>query len=293
MTLTEHRLTIGDGRTVSFTRQGSEAGLAVFYLHGIPGSRHEPRLPAHLARQLQVIAPGRPGVGDSDPANDYSLADHARDILAIADHLQIRHFSLFGFSGGGVFALAAAPLLGERLQKLVISGTPALALLDDPFAEAGELTANSWRQAHDNVDILAEQLQALTGDPETLEQALLESLATPDQRLLRQPSIGAHYRDTLRTALARGTAQAARAIARDTALVVKGRGVTPDAIQIPVRVYHGLEDGLVTHRHAEALARALPRGELILEPGAGHYAGIYGEASEMLWNDLVSSQDLP
>lgn len=283
MTLTEHQLTTADGRTVGFTQQGSATGFPVFYLHGIPGSRHEPRLPDELAEQVRVVAPDRPGVGASDPAPDYSLTDHAGDLLAIADHLEISRFALFGFSGGGVYALAVAPLLRERLARMVISGTPTLALLDDPFAHAGELTASSWRQARDNPESLARELQALTINPETLEQALLDSLTPPDRELFRQPDLAAHYRQNLRTALARGTEEAARAIARDTALLVMGRGVEPETIPVPVQVHHGTEDGLVAPRHAIALTRALPQGNLILEPGAGHYAGVYGSPAEALW----------
>lgn len=67
------------------------------------------------------------GSGFSDrPAEfAYTIEDHARTVAALADALSLSSLNLFGHSMGGAVAIAAAGLLGARVEHLVL-GEPNL-----------------------------------------------------------------------------------------------------------------------------------------------------------------------
>lgn len=72
--------------------------------------------------------------------------------------------------------MAAAHDLGERVTGLTIAATPAVPLMDNPFAYASELTANAWRAALESTEDLALELEALTGSTDALAGALLDAV---------------------------------------------------------------------------------------------------------------------
>lgn len=281
--MSDAQLTLPDGRRLGYSILGNSRAPAVFYLHGIPGSRREPQLPQSLAQHLCLIAPDRPGYGDSSPCSDYSFEQCARDLAVLADALEIDRFGLFGFSAGGVFALACARALGQRVTRLVLAGTPANALMEDPVAQAGELTGSVWRQAQRNPRELAENLRALTGSSKVLNDAMLGALGDSDLALLAAPAIARHYQRSLAHAVVGGERVAAAAMAREIALLVSDWGFDPGQVTQPVALFHGARDKLLTVRHAQALVQTLARAELTLDPHAGHYACLYGVQAASLW----------
>lgn len=170
-----YHLTLADGRKLSYTDTGTGENGTWIHCHGIPGSRYElAHITADLnASGLRVIVPDRPGYGDSTPHPDYGFLQHTNDVRQLADHLGLDRFSVSGFSGGGVFAMATANDLEERIERLTIAATPAVPLMKNPYAYASELTGNAWKAALDNPDKLAMDLQALTESAEILSEALM------------------------------------------------------------------------------------------------------------------------
>jgi pimeloyl-ACP methyl ester carboxylesterase len=105
-------LTLPDGRILAYNIYGATVEATklppVFYFHGFPTSRvecsllHEPALELGLC----MIAIDRPGMGKSTMQENRTLRDWPKDVLALADHLQIDQFGAMGISGGGPFVLA-------------------------------------------------------------------------------------------------------------------------------------------------------------------------------------------
>ncbi|MFZ1024485.1 MAG: alpha/beta fold hydrolase, partial [Thermoplasmata archaeon] len=62
-------------------------------------------------RGLRLIGYDRPGYGSSAPMRGRRVADAALDVLAIANHLNLDRFAIWGHSGGGPHALACAAIL--------------------------------------------------------------------------------------------------------------------------------------------------------------------------------------
>ena len=73
-----------------------------------------------------MLAPDRPGVGDSSPwapGRGSTVAEYAHELRAFADALELPIFSVLGYSGGGPYALAAAHALPDRIAAAaVVSG---------------------------------------------------------------------------------------------------------------------------------------------------------------------------
>ncbi|GHE21400.1 alpha/beta fold hydrolase [Halomonas urumqiensis] len=261
------------GRSLGYVDTGPRDGPVWFHCHGIPGSSKERLLATAAGGSLRVrlIAIDRPGYGESAPMPRYSLADHADDVLAVAEHLQIDHFSLLGFSGGGVFAMATAQALASRVERLALVGTPCVPLLDDPFSHAGALTAEVWHAALEDPEALATRLATLTGDSDVLSAALMDSLGDREQRCLHTPGIDAAFTDNLVAAIRQGAMVAAESIIRDTRLMIQAWPFDPGGIAPPVEAFYGDSDELVHLAHGRALEAGIKGCSLTVLPRSGHY----------------------
>jgi pimeloyl-ACP methyl ester carboxylesterase len=86
--LDDTAIQLASGRRLAFTTWGEPAGGVVFYLHGTGHSRlFCPDPEATVRAGALLIAVDRPGVGGSDPHRGHTLADGARDLVELADHL--------------------------------------------------------------------------------------------------------------------------------------------------------------------------------------------------------------
>ncbi|KAK6534415.1 hypothetical protein TWF281_005740 [Arthrobotrys megalospora] len=119
-------LLLSNGRTLTYRTYGPPNGTPLFYLHGSPSSSLEAAalIPHLSSRNVRIIAPNRPGFGQSSQQPNRTLTDHAQDVLAIADSLNIQKFRVIGLSGGGPYSLACAHAIPpERLAGVgVIAG---------------------------------------------------------------------------------------------------------------------------------------------------------------------------
>lgn len=118
---TENYLTLPDGRKLCYAEYGDPNGIPIFVFHGNPNSRllwgilpGSPFLP-----NVRLIAPDRYGYGRTDYVDGVTTVENwPNDIVALADHLGIEKFAVFGPSGGGPFALSCAWKIPERLTAV-------------------------------------------------------------------------------------------------------------------------------------------------------------------------------
>ncbi|PPI84203.1 hypothetical protein KEHDKFFH_09735 [Marinobacter maroccanus] len=265
-------LRLPDGRNLSFSDIGTGENGTWIHCHGIPGSRNEL---LHLENTLidsgvRVIVADRPGYGQSTPCPGYGFSHHSDDLRQLADHLQLEKFGISGFSGGGVFAMAAAHDLGNRIEQLVIAATPAVPLMENPYAYASELTASTWRAALVDRQTLAKELEALTGSVDELSQALIGAAGDQEEHYLSSNSVRPGFMQSLCAALEQGSITAADALARDSFLIAYSWPFAPEDIQLPVRVIHGSGDRLVHTDHQITLCGNLPDSSSEIISGA-HY----------------------
>lgn len=120
--------------SISFTDEG--VGRPVLLLHGHTLDRRAwlTVVPHLLTAGLRVIRPDLRGHGRSDrPDFGYHFADHAADMIALLDHLQIDRSAIIGFSFGGGVAMEIALTNPDRVNAL---GLVAPVMPDRPFEPA-------------------------------------------------------------------------------------------------------------------------------------------------------------
>ncbi len=112
-------IVLGDGRRLSFAQYGDPRGQPAVLLPwhaGIASARAGWLTQAARECGFRMVAPDRPGMGESDFKLGRTLLGWAADVAELADYLGMRRFGVAGTSGGGPYVLAAAYALGDRLD---------------------------------------------------------------------------------------------------------------------------------------------------------------------------------
>jgi pimeloyl-ACP methyl ester carboxylesterase/DNA-binding CsgD family transcriptional regulator len=99
-----------------------------------------------LAEHHTVVVYDRWGTGLSDrDRDDFTLAADLAVLEGLVDQLKLRHFALFGASGGGPAATAYAARHPRRLSHLILYGTTVGPLPPDPtWAPLQALMRADW-----------------------------------------------------------------------------------------------------------------------------------------------------
>lgn len=278
-------LTLPDGRRLGYARYGTDTGLPLVYLHGLPGSRLECQLihPIALAAGINVIAPDRPGYGQTEPRRDASLLAWTTDVAALADALGIGPFAVIGVSGGAPCALACAHALPGRVQRVgLVAG---LGPVHEPALR------RDMRRSAQLVFHLANRLprlfSAVVGTPVVelarRSPALLIRLiavlnGSPDRETLLDPETLAAFTLSIRACFEQGS----RGSLQDLQLFRRPWGFSLGEIRQPVQLWHGTRDRVVPLSHSRYLHAGLPRSELEVVPGAGHFSLPLGHMQAIL-----------
>ncbi len=224
------------------------AGPAVVFIHGwtLDLDAWEPQAVA-LAASYRVVRYDRRGFGLSEgtPGRAADLADLGR----LLDHLRLDAATLVAHSQGARVALAFALRQPERVAALVLDGPPdetgdAAAAGDEDFSIAEyrrlveEQGVDAFRRAWRSHPLM--RLYTDDAAARGLAARLLERYPARDLR---------------------GAADAPPPPAGESALA---------SLAMPVLVVNGELDTPVRRRAGESIARALPLGERVVVPGAGH-----------------------
>jgi pimeloyl-ACP methyl ester carboxylesterase len=135
----EPRMIRVDGRQLAVEDSGPGSGFPIIMMNGA-GSRHlfPPAVREGQAQGFRLIGYDRPGCGGSTARPGYVVADCAQDVRAIMSELGIYRSAVWGSSGGGPYALAAAANLPESVTAVCLfasigpHGLPGLDFADDP-----------------------------------------------------------------------------------------------------------------------------------------------------------------
>jgi pimeloyl-ACP methyl ester carboxylesterase len=114
----DHLTVRANGASFHAVRMGK--GPPLLLLHGWPEFwlTWQPVM-ARLAERFQLIAPDLRGFGDSDkPAGPFGAEDHAADMLALMDELDLQRVGVVGHDVGGAVMQAFARKAQDRLMGL-------------------------------------------------------------------------------------------------------------------------------------------------------------------------------
>ncbi|WP_371163449.1 alpha/beta fold hydrolase [Halorubrum miltondacostae] len=265
-----------DGRRIAYATYGDPGGDPVVFFHGMPGSRRLGAVlePAARANDVRVIAPDRPGYGRSSPRPDRTVGDAAASVRPVLDDLGVERASLVAFSGGAPYAISTAASLGDRVTGVdVVAGatppsfgddTPAVQRLLSGLAAATPSVLGALFRGQAWV--------ASRADPSfVVTQYAADADAVPDEAatVVKADFLAAFERHRS------GAVTEFRDAANDW-------GIDLDAVDAPVRLWHGTDDANVPIAGAERLAEALPTAELRVLDGADHLGTLLRAAPEAL-----------
>jgi pimeloyl-ACP methyl ester carboxylesterase len=274
-----------DGRHFGFAEYGNQAGRPVFYCHGWPSCRLEPRAfeSAITSLGLRLIAPDRPGYGLSEPCPKRTLSDWAADISNLADQLHIERFDLLGVSGGGPYALACAARIPKRLISVVL--ICSLAPLASPEITRDMVRLHRWLLLFARkTPWLAQKLSVIClrmfwGKGEQVLPKQAESrLAEPDRRTLSNAELRAALIASSTEALRCGTQGAAS----DGLLYARRWDFDLHQICAPVYLWHGEQDVILPVAMGRYLAANIPDCRATFCPEDGHFSLPFNKTREIL-----------
>ncbi len=237
----------------NYLEEGS--GKPLFLLHGsgpgVSAWTNWGKVMPDLAPHFRVIAPDIAGFGFTEFKADskYDIKLWVRHLTGIMDELGIEKASFVGNSFGGALSIGLALFAPQRVDKLVLLGTPAGEFVQTPglrsaweYEPSMENMEKTMRLFPFNQDIITEEMI----------RTRFEASARPGAQ------------DALRKLIPKPNAEGPT--------LVKG---FPEAsvakIEAPTLVLHGREDGVVPPECGFLLARAIPKAELHLFGQCGHW----------------------
>ena len=267
-------VTTHDGRTLTVREGGDPSGAPVLTISGTPGSStlYEPHVRDAVEEGIRLFSYDRPGYGRSTRHKGRTVADCAADIVAVADALEIERFCVWGISGGGPHALAAAALLPER-----VIAAAALASVAPYDAEGLDYTEGMGELNVEEFGVIFEGEEAHRTSMEKQREELLS--ATPDQLVeLWQTLLGPSDREVATGELAAFLLEHIRAgiepggegwLDDDVAFVTPW-GFDLASICVPVQLWQGEQDRFVPYGHGVWLAEHIPGVDARLTAEDGH-----------------------
>jgi pimeloyl-ACP methyl ester carboxylesterase len=246
------------------------AGWPVILLHPFPlhADFWRPQL-ERITRGWRCLAPDLRGFGPAAvPPERRTLDDLAEGVAGFMDGLEIEKAVIGGLSMGGYVAMAFYRMAPERFTGLVLANTRA-------GAEPPE-----GRPARDAMIALVQA----QGPRAVADQMMSKLLGQTSQRA-RQ-----HLAPLVRRLIETNTAEAIAAAIQ----AIRDRPDSMPTLErcaVPALVITGEEDTIIPVAESEAMARTIPRAQLVVLGAAGHLSSLEvpDDFSEALGNFLLAN----
>jgi pimeloyl-ACP methyl ester carboxylesterase len=284
VTVDPRTVRVGPNRVVGYYEFGDRAGRPVLALHGMPACGVGFVFADEEARRrgLRVLAPDRPGIGLTTFAS-WSVASYPALVAEFADALGVDRFAVWGYSGGGPYAVACAAVLPSRVTGAAVAAgsgqigvwaTAAESESTDRLLLAVAPRSPALARAYLSGANLVARVR-----PRTAVRSLAKELSETDRVVLDASTSPAEAMAPFTQAFLRG----ARGVVEDYRVAAGAWHVDLDAITAPVRIWHGDADTEVPLRHGLELARRIEGAEFVRWPGEGHLATVTHVAEILDW----------
>jgi pimeloyl-ACP methyl ester carboxylesterase len=261
-----------DGRKLGYAEYGDPLGEPVFLCHGMPGSRlmQHPDPSIAIENNVRLIVPDRPGMGLSDFKPGRQLLDWPADVEELANHLGITGFVVAGISGGGPYAAACGFVMPDRVGCVGLISS--VGLINTPGAMMGMLPSN--RMGYSVGRWMPWFLWSMAfslyyGDfrhhPEKLAK-MQEGEPAADHIIFEKSGVRQVFINNFAEAFRQGTV----GLARDGWLLSRPWGFPLQGISVPVYLWQGEADVIVTPAMGKHMASQIPKCSARFYPGEGH-----------------------
>lgn len=251
---------------------GARDGRPVLTFHGTPacGAGFDWADEPATARDLRIIPPDRPGVGLSTPIDDWSVRDYPPIVAALADALEVDRFAVWGYSGGGPYAIATAAAHPDRVVAAAIAagmGEVGTFAAPDDFARTDrQFLALSLTRPMVARALLRAAARFARLSPKAAVRNMEKELSESDVKVIAQMG---EPRDAV-ALFTQAVMKSARGVVDDYRSIARTWGVDFESIRVPVKIFQGTADTMVPLRHAEGLVERIPGAEFTAWPGEGH-----------------------
>ncbi|WP_051463010.1 alpha/beta fold hydrolase [Haloglycomyces albus] len=206
-----------------------------------------------LSEHCRVIAPDIAGFGHSElkPDARYNIKLWVKHLIGILDALNLEKVSIVGNSFGGALGLATAMSHPDRIERLVLMGTPC-----------GTFPMTDGLRAQGEFD----------GSRDSMERAL--SYFPYDASLITSDLVDKRFEAATRP----GAMEAFRRLMpqpTESNPMVKGIPLERlESVEQPALILHGREDRVVPFARALDLFESLPNSQLVAFGRCGHWVQI-------------------
>ena len=234
-----------NGRNIAIDEFGA-AGSALLCVHGLGGTSNfwRPVVTA-FADEYRILVPDLPCAGRSDLDSSVSIDSLVADLLALLDEHDVDSVRLVGHSMGTIVCqhmAAARPGLFENLVLLGPLAAPPEAAREAIAGRATTARENGMSGIADAISEGALSVETKAENPNA--QGFVREM------LMRQPAEGYAL-----SCLALASAQAADAA----------------AVNCPVLLITGDQDGVAPESNVNVLNEALPQSDMHVLKGCGHW----------------------
>jgi pimeloyl-ACP methyl ester carboxylesterase len=203
-----------------------------------------------LAERFTVVLFDNRGTGSSEkPTFGYEIANMARDLSGLLDHLEIPRANIFGYSMGGAIAQEFVRQFPDRVLRLVLCAT----MCGGPRATYASPSVVRVMRELDGLkpEEIARRIWRVTYSPGYLE----------NHRKLAE--------DQMRREIAAPTPLHAADLQYQAFAEFDCSGALPK-VQAPTLVLTGDRDELISPQNSRLIAGLIPRARLIVIPNCGH-----------------------
>ncbi len=199
----------------------------------------------------RVIAPDLRGFGRSaDAPSVVTMEDHAADLVALLDELDIGKVGVCGLSMGGYIAMALLQEHPERVKSVILCNTRAVG--DSNEARRSRL---------ENAD------RAERDGPDEIAAAMLPKMLSA--KGLEDPALRTRVRSMMTRQRGGGVAAALRGMAARP-----DRTPLLERLAMPALVIAGDQDVLIPEAECRAMAETIPGAHYVVLRGAGHLSNL-------------------
>ncbi|PVZ71997.1 alpha/beta hydrolase [Pelagibaculum spongiae] len=284
-------------KNISYREYGPKNGRPMVLCHASLSCRYG--VPLHLPLlekyQIRLIVPERGGVGLSNGAPYQKITDFAADFRALVEHLQLKKVDVIGVVAGGAYALSAAWLCSDIVNRV---------LLLEGFAP--NIAEHTIKGAPGYFRMMPRLIRYFPKVSERLMSFQLRDFANDWQKALQHTSklfnpfdaqilLREDVRDFALIEAIENNRQGVSALIRDILLVHADWQIPLEDIKSPCYIAYGNADP-VAACYAETLIQRLPNTRQVFREDEGFARMLYLSFFEIIeqagWVE-VKSENLP
>jgi pimeloyl-ACP methyl ester carboxylesterase len=265
-------LSRADGGVIAVDLAGDAGAAPVLFCHGLADSRLSVHQFSPAARELglRLIAPDRPGIGGTSPRHLSRLVDWVEDASLTLNALGIRSAAVLGVSAGGPFAAACAAEIPDLVSSLTL-----IAPLGPPgWPTRGMAWGQrlSFHAARHVPTVGGRMLRSLATVARRSPQLFLRLASSGLPEIDRQTINKTGMREAFLTGYTGAFRHGSWGVAQDLRVLTRPWGFQLRSITVPTSIHHGDADTTVPVQHARLMAETIPRAQLHLHAGHGHFS---------------------